>query len=483
MKYLIKVLFFLLAVFPLIVWAQPANYWSNSFNTEASLLSGAVVGGGAEITAIFYNPAGISDINESRFDLNASLFYVENKKYKNPLGVDTEMENWSFKVFPRFTSYVYQSKRLDNLTYQFAIFNRNSAKTDIYNRVIDPNTDLIYHNNNEQYTGLFDISSQYDDYWGSLGISKRINERWSIGAAFNISVQSLSYFRSAEANVTPTNTLVSGSVLPFSSTWKSYEKVKAYNWRFIGKFGLRYREQNWSLGLNITLPSMRLFGNADVNKTISQTNIVLNGLKIPDYYFNEYPQYVYFKMQDPLSVALGWMYKNKENSSEYYVTLEYFAAINEYLSIDPSKPTADISNTGTHFSAYSFGNNAIFNIAIGYKKMLKEHLGFLAGFRTDFNPYIMGYNQNFMEKNSFEALNINLYHLTSGVKFNYKKSSFIVGLQYSIGYEPNQTEFINFSNPISYNPETDLALQGVRSDSMTYFYSSLGFYLGFSIVF
>ena len=483
MKSVFRIIINLLLLLPIFAWAQPANYWSNSFNTEASLLSGAVVGGGAEITAIFYNPAGISDISESRFDLNASLFYIESKKYKNPLGDGTQMNNWSFKVFPRFTSYVHQSKKHDNLTFQFAIFNRNSANTVIYNRVVNDNTDLIYHNHDEQYTGLFDLSSQYDDYWGSVGVSKRINENWSVGASLSVSIQALSYFRSAETNVIPTNWNTGDTLTLISSTWKSYEKIRAYNWRLIGKVGFQYRKNNWSVGLNVTIPSIRIFGDADVNRTISQSNIVYNHEKISDYYFNEYPQYVYFKMQDPLSVSVGLVYKNKPGTSEYYATIEYFAAIQEYLSIDPSKATTDESTTGTSFSAYSFGNKSVLNIALGYKIMLKNNLGFLVGFRTDFNPYIMGNNEEYWKNNSYEALNIDLYHLTSGIKFKYKKSSFIVGLQYSLGYKEDQKEFINFSHPISYDPETKMALQGKRSNNMFYLYSSLGFYLGFSIVF
>jgi len=475
---------FIFVLFPLFVWAQPANYWTNSFNTEASLLSGAVVGGNAGITAIFYNPACISDITESRFDLNASLFNIEHKIYDKPLGDHTEMDNWTFRLFPRFTSYVYQSKRVKGLTYQLAILNRNSANTVIYNRVIIPDSKLIYHNREETYTGLFDLSSQYDDYWGSLGISRVINANWSIGIAFNISVQSLSYFRSATANVVPLYSSIIDTVNPvYSSTWSSYERIRAYNWRFIGKMGIRYRTQNWSAGLNVTLPSIRLFGDADVNKTVSQSNIYFEGKKIPDYYMNEYPKYVYFKMQDPLSVSIGWMYNHQESHSMYLVTLEYFAPINKYFAIDASRETSGSSVLGTAFSSFEFENKQILNLALGYKKTITETLGIMAGFRTDFNPYPLSYNEKYWEQNRFEALNINLYHLTGGVKFDYKKSSFVVGLQYSIGYKNNQKEFINFSKPKSYNPDSMLALQGNRENEMNYLYSSLGFYLGFSIEF
>ena len=480
MRKILLILFFL----PLLTLAQPANYWTNSFNTEASLLSGAVVGGNAGITAIFYNPAGISDIKESRFDLNASLFNVEHKVYDRPLGKDTKMDNWTFRLFPRFTSYVYQSKRIQGLTYQFAILNRNSANTIVYNRVQIPNSNIIYTNNSESYTGLFELSSQYDDYWGSLGVSKIINERWSIGIALNISVQSLSYFRSATANAVPEYSNINDSIPPiFSSSWSSYERIRAYNWRFIGKIGLRYRANNWSAGLNISLPSIRLFGDADVNKTISQSNILYQGSKIPDYYTNEYPQYVYFKMPDPLSIAFGWMYNDPHSQSEYFVTMEYFASITKYLTIDASKATSETSILGTDYSSYEFANRQIIKLALGYKKMLSNTLGFMAGFRTDFNPYPLSYNEKHWETSRFEALNINLYHITGGVKFDYKKSSFVVGLQHSFGSMKNQKEFINFSNPNSYNPDTKLALQGDQNNDMNYQYNSLGFYLGFSIAF
>lgn len=477
-----KILLILL-LSPIYLWAQPGNYWTNSFNSEASLLAGAVVGGNAGITAIFYNPAAISEQKNSRVDLNASLFNLEHKKYHNPLGTGTAMDNWNFAVFPRFVSYLYPSKKYNNMTYQVAVFNRNKSKTSIYNRVLKTDTQLTNATGQEEYTGLFDLSSEYDDFWGSFGISKKLNDHWSIGLSLNVSVQSLNYFRSVNANAVPIEQNVGDSTIIVSSNWQQYEKIKAYNWRVIGKLGILYRKGRWSTGMNITLPSVRLFGDADANKTVSQTNIYNEGQYMPDYYKNEYPQYVYFKLKDPLSISIGGRYKAKRFNSELYFTLEYFAAIKEYLAIDPERGVSKNSILGTDYSAYTFGNRSILNFAFGYKNRITETLGFLAGFRTDFNPYIMGFNEKYWEENSFENLNVNLYHITSGVNFVFRKSTFVVGLQYSTGVKRNQPEFVNFSDPMAYNEETKLALQGVRNDEMTYIYNALGVYLSFSISF
>lgn len=341
---------------------------------------------------------------------------------------------------------------------------------------------MIFKNLDEEYTGLFNLNSTYDDYWGSMGISKKINPHISLGLSLNISVQSFQYHRTAEANVIPT-IIPQDTINLISSNWSTYERIKAYNWRFIGKIGILYKKENWSVGANLTLPSIRLFGSADVNKTISQTNIIYNGSKLPDYYINEYPEKVYFKMQEPLSIAVGIMLKEPVTKSDFFLTLEYFHKINTYLNIDATKKTINNSNTASIFSSYEIGNRNIVNFAIGYKKMLNHSLGFLAGLRSDFNPYQMAYNTNIWGVNSYENLNNNLFHLTGGVKFDYKKSSFIVGLQHSYGFKTKQSEFVNFSEPNAFNPETGLALQGIRNNNSKNSYNALGFYLGFSISF
>jgi len=69
------------------------------------------------------------------------------------------------------------------------------------------------------------------------------------------------------------------------------------------------------------------------------------------------------------------------------------------------------------------------------------------------------------------------------VNFQFRQSTFVVGLQYTNGIKRNQAEFINFSEPLAYNEETQLALQGPKNNQMSYYYNALGFYLSFSISF
>jgi len=74
--------------------AQSYNHWVRSFNEESSLLAGAVVGGGAGPSAIYYNPASISEIKESKLSVHASLFSFKFLNVKNALGDGIDLK-WS----------------------------------------------------------------------------------------------------------------------------------------------------------------------------------------------------------------------------------------------------------------------------------------------------------------------------------------------------------------------------------------------------
>src|SRR5258706_15603931 len=86
--------------------AQSTNYWSRSFNEESSLLSGAVVGGGAGPSAIYYNPASISEVVASKLTLNASLSSVEFIGIKNALGDELNLSSTRIALEPRFLSFM-----------------------------------------------------------------------------------------------------------------------------------------------------------------------------------------------------------------------------------------------------------------------------------------------------------------------------------------------------------------------------------------
>jgi len=99
---------------PFITSGQSHNYWTRSFNEESSLVSGAVVGGGSGPSAIYYNPASISEITQSKFTLNASLFSFDFINVKNGLGDGININSTKGNIKPRFISYMIHLKKYPN---------------------------------------------------------------------------------------------------------------------------------------------------------------------------------------------------------------------------------------------------------------------------------------------------------------------------------------------------------------------------------
>ena len=97
----------LFAVVPFTAMAQSTNYWTRSFNEESSLLAGAVVGGGSTQTAIYYNPACISEVQAAKLSLNASLFSFDIISIRNALGNDINI-NWFCLHQIKISTYEYK---------------------------------------------------------------------------------------------------------------------------------------------------------------------------------------------------------------------------------------------------------------------------------------------------------------------------------------------------------------------------------------
>jgi hypothetical protein len=70
------------------IWSQGGRYWDQNLNSEAALLSGAVVAGQGGIAAIFYNPATITEMTKNNLSLSANLASAYFYNAKNALGTD-----------------------------------------------------------------------------------------------------------------------------------------------------------------------------------------------------------------------------------------------------------------------------------------------------------------------------------------------------------------------------------------------------------
>ena len=474
MKYTFVIILFL---YFNITFAQEDRYWSTSFNTEASLLAGAVVGGNSNITSIYYNPAGISEIEEKKIMLNVNLFKLSSESYKNIIDDKENINNLSFRVQPRFVSYIYRSKKNRKLSYQFAVFTKSaeyksiSAYTDKTSEIIISNTEQTFVKNS------YDYFNEYNDYWGGVGVSYQINDKLSVGISGFISVKNLLYSVNQYYIISPEDGLIvdsSSSIIIDNS-----ERIKMYDVRLRSKVGVRYKIKRFSIGLNVTIPSLKLFGNGDVKRRYTYTDDTDTSLS-NNVIIHENSPYRECQIKDPFSIALGGVYYFNKKKSQLYFTVEYFNEISTYYIIDGTKAVnskKDEYPGGTNYTSYKFGVKGITNYAIGYKQILNKNVDLMFGFRTDFNAYKVSDSGEFSNINEIQNIHNDLFHFTVGSNFNYKRSQFILGVQYSYGEKDNLSDYNegDYSEIYKY--------VGINNKDMIYTIKSLGLFIGYSLNF
>jgi len=476
--------------YPLIMLAQSSNHWTRNFNEESSLLSGAVVGGDAGPSAIFYNPAGIAEIEESKFSFNASLFSFDILRAKNAWGDDIDLYKTRFVVVPRFISYMGKLKKLPNWSLEFAFLNNENYQSEDINSIDEFIDILKYMPGKERYNASYRYNNRYRDDWMGAGGSYKLNSNLFIGTSMFVSIRSLNYVYMVDIEAGPwRNNNEYNSTPFFSAKFKDQEYLKFNNYRLLWKFGLLYKKENLSFGLNITTPSLNVYSDGkNVMRKKSQSNITHpdTGEPVPNYLVSDFAEKkdVTVNYKNPLSIALGATWYNQNKTKALYTTVEYFAGLDSYRMVEAEENYEMISGSPIEelfyddWLTYAWGANPVLNAAVGYRWIVKENMMILAGFRTDFN-YRKGFDYSpLLERRTIKGFHINRYHLTGGLTANVLGQDLMAGLQYSFGSEKNQKQFINLSDPVEYIPENFTALQGIRKNIMKTSLHTISLYFG-----
>jgi len=478
---------------PGVVSAQVMNhYWSLNFNSQSSLLSGAVVAGDAGNTSIYYNPATIAEIkNGSNLSFAASLFTWGVYYFKDALGNGIDLSTVSFNVQPQFMSFSY---RPANSKFAFAVtaVTRMKEKFDISyydSRRIDILKSIP---GDENYNVTYKYFLDYIDNWFGFATAYDVNEHLKLGASLFLSASYLSY-RTTISSIafSPTDTIyINNKPTPSPVSEGIYnEDIKFTDYRLVLKFGASYIIEKWRFGLNITSGSLSMFsGGKEANRYRKVQNITNNetGEFTPGFVIinGQTRKNLKTQMKYPFAVSFGFIREMNRKSNRLYFTMEYFHGIKPYKLVS-SPIKEDITSSIVYEQLenkdwLSVANVAkpVINFAIGYRWELSQNLMFLSGFRTDFNNINGADYKELDNYNKINTTDINIYHYTGGVQFYFlKKYLLVAGGELSFGYKSNQTQIANFADPVEYDPQNHYVLQGPIEDNMDVFYFGFNIYL------
>ena len=489
----ITLIVILIIFLPFLMHGQSHNYWTRSFNEESSLLSGAVVGGGAGPSAIYYNPASISEVQASKFSLNASLFSFTFLNANNALGENINLETIKANIEPRFISYMLKSKKHKNWSFEVAYLNNENESTELTASVDEQKDILSGIPGEDRYFAFYQYNSHFRDDWIGVGASVRLSERIIVGLSMFAAIKTLEYANTLDIEANPlidSIRLHSGNNSYYSG-YVENEYLKFNDYRLLWKGGLLCKWDRVSLGLSITTPSVGVYSDGKrVERKQQQYNITNpeTGNLLPDYLIVDYEEKdkVDVSFKTPFSVSAGLTYLLPRRKMIFYLSMEYFSAIDPYRIVEAEESPLMVGGEVKLFPdwlTFASGAKPIFNVAVGYSWTLSEKLLLKTGFRTDFN-YQKNLNYDDMaDYSKIQKANLDRYYITCGLSWKIFGQDIITGLQYSIGRSADQKQIVNLSDPVEYNPVEHKALQGTRTSTMTTLNNWFIIYLGFSLNF
>lgn len=490
LKYLRAVSSGMVILFLMALTNKPANsqgtgrYWDQNLNSEAALLSGAVVAGEGGIAAIFYNPATISEMTRNNLSLSANLFSIYFFKADNALGTDFPADRTQFDIYPRIITLTVNPKKKPDLTIELAFFTKANEYMQI-NRGTSLTSDIIGSNpGDEHYTGEYYVRSRFQDYYGGAGFGYKLSNSFSIGFTSMISYKDDQFY-----NLVTTNAFTGpdpGNSGQYLSDASYHLKYTMYDVRLITKFGLHLKKESWALGANINFPSLKIFGDGTVVKQYEYSNIhkEAGNPVASNLYYGGRQKNCTAHFKDPLSIALGANYYSPSGKSILLFTTEYFFGIPSYDYIEASN---DPGEEGYNFSpveagewlSFSAKHNPVLNAGVAFKQQIRSDLMFSGGFRTDFRYFNTSEDPGLIEMNKRTNYNLNIYHFNYGFNRNFKRGSITMGMQFSYGQEKNQRQAVNLSAPVEFISDDILPLSGPLANNVTIRYYDLTMYVGF----
>jgi hypothetical protein len=459
------------------------------------MIAGAVVGGGAGASSIFYNPAIISDINESKLSLNASLFAYEINNANNILGDGIDLQSTRFYAIPRSVSYMHKPRNHPGWSLEFAYLNVANSEFSGINyteKSIDILTHLPGIENYKSYTDLkTDIRT---DFFGAGG-SIKLSETLFLGTSMFVSVNSKYSIYQLDINASPSNTVPNSDFEYYNAKHETQEMVKFNDYRLLWKFGAFYKKSRFSAGLNITTPSVGgIYSDGKkVMRKQGQNNITNpdTGEPMQNFMIIDYAEKkeVSVTAKSPFAIAAGCTYSTPDLKKTLYTTVEYFSSVASYRMVEVDENTnlaagSILENEDfSEWLTFVDGANPIFNVAVGYRSYLKNNLKLLAGFKTDFNYKKKKETSPKNPDKSIKSNNVDFYHLTSGLSLRIKGQDITAGLQYTLGLNNNTKQLVNLSHPVEFNFDELRALQGTRTNTVKTIYNSFTLLLAASFNF
>jgi hypothetical protein len=440
------------------VAAQDAHYWTLQYGNRARLLGGAVIGSVLDVSAVYYNPGALSLTESKGLLLAGNVFEFRSLTWSDALGPGQDLTNSKFGSVPSLFAGEFRFGFLGDhrLAYSFLTRQTFNARLTATGVVSEPFPDFP---DVGTFAANVNLEQNMTEYWGGFTWSHTLGAHLGLGVSTFLAVRNQRTEYSTTAELVGTDTDQAGTSL----LGRDYDYQ---DWRLLWKIGLAAMFESWELGLNVTTPSVGLWGSgsaASNNAEIYQ-NVDTSGDPELPLVEVDYQDGVPSTYESPLSIGAGAAYRF--GSTKLYASAEWFARIDPYRVLDTQSFIGQTSGDTLIFNVVADADQVL-NWGVGVEHNFNERTGIYGSFATDFSSTAP-------ESEANTSITFwDLYHASLGTTFTVGRSVWTLGGILGFG-----SETIEGINLIPGDDEIGQALEETRLKVI-----SFTFILGFELAF
>lgn len=397
-----------------------SHYWSHQYGSRGLLLNGSVIASVNDETAIYYNPGSMAFTDDFGLSLSLVTPTFSMLKTTDFLGEGTSFADQGLGLAPGLVAAMLKPFGTDKVTLGITTFTRFKSEINVEDRIVNE----VPNSPDQLFLGDVDFNRKLSETWLGLGLSFRLNEKFSFGFTQFLTWRgesvSLNFRKEILDKNNPANLLVG---------WRSnFEYGYSANAGSLTKLGICWQPGSMKIGATLTSTTYGLilkgadYAFEDQKVFTDNTSTASSNDRSVD--LNEY--------HTPWSLGLG--VEIPIGGIKLSLSAEYFNEIEKYNLINDTDDPLDGLSTQPEETTIIIGqaNERVLNVGIGIETKWKQKYTRFYGFRTDFSPRSLF---ELSEGVSFLASTPNIYHVSTGVAYSYRKSQFSLGLDYGFGYK------------------------------------------------
>jgi hypothetical protein len=404
-----------LLVLVLPISAQDSHYWTHHYGTRSTLLGGAVIGSVLDLSGTYYNPGGLSLIETDEVELLmfSKVFHFPTIKMKGFGESKRSLSSSALGESPSLVAGSLPIKGLGNHWLGYSFLNRHQIEFGLSGVGQGKFPPYTFISNDNPGTVDLILYERLSEPWYGVTWAYKISDKFGVGVSNYLSFRSHQMKYQTLIQVVNDEAQVDMIVDARNYSYSSYS--------LLWKIGLTYDFEQFTLGLTLTTPGLKLYGKGEIGQN---RTIIRHDPDYPDYMAVDFQSDLKATYISPLSVGAGVTYKLYR--TRFYVTVEWFNGADEYVVMQGEDFTSQ-STDKTLPNRLTHEMQAVFNIAVGAERKLSSKVTLYGSFWTDFSA------RKDESTSNLSVSDWDLFHFMGGASFDILGFPITLGMGYSFG--------------------------------------------------